>query len=345
MKLIIVGVGWAGRAHFSAARALERRGKDCHVAAIVDTDEQHLAATAAEWDVNAAYAGLSEAISAHGDADAVVIATPHDHHRQATEQAAEEGMHVLVEKPMTITLADADAMIEACRKAKVTLMVAESARYSLAHIKAAEAISSGRIGQVLSGRVNFIGRGRHTYSYPGRRAWLADPATPGAGMWMLNGIHQVSVARMFFGEVSRIYARQVNSDKYESPLEATTIAMLGFDTGAEATMIVSAELHGYKRFGDIVIFGSDGTICLKKGTDELMVFTEQSEPEVIDCGEELQDGASPHFIRQLREFMDAVEQDREPATGGRSERKTLAAILAGYESVKTGKVVELSQFE
>jgi len=345
MKIIIVGLGWAGQAHFRAIRALQQCDEDCCVVAVVDTDAQHLAATASELDASCTHANLAEAISAHDDANAVVVATPHDNHRLVCEQAAAAGMNVLVEKPVAVTLADADAMIEACDKAGVTLMVAESARYNLPQIEAAEVVASGRIGQILSGRVNSIGRGRHTYSYSGRRAWLADPATPGAGIWMLNGIHEMSAARMLFGQVNRIYARQVNSDKYQSPLEATIVAMVSFDTGAEVTVTLSAELHGYERFADILVFGSEGTLYLQRSSGALTVCTEQSGTEVIDCSEGPQAGASPNFVRQLQEFIQAVEEQREPETGGQSERETLAAILAGYESVRTGDPVELEHFE
>jgi len=341
MQFIIVGAGWAGQHHLEAVRALEQQGADLRVAALVDVDRNHLAAKAAELQVEKTYTSLETCLDELAHADAVVLATPHHLHLPGAQQAAAAGMHILVEKPMTVTLEDADAMIETARSAGVTLMVAESARYHLPNIAARDAITSGKIGQILSGRINFIARGRHTYSYPGRRAWLSDPATPGAGIWMLNGIHQMSVARMLCGEVSRIYAREVHSDKYESPLEATIVSELSFDNGAEVTMTVSAELHGYKTFGDTAIFGSDGTLYMRRGLDELHLYTEGG-VEKIDCREPQQQEAGGGFIRQMSEFVSAVQETREPLTSGPSERRTLAAILAGYESVRTGRCVELA---
>ena len=340
MKFIVAGAGWAGQRHVEAITALERQGVACRLTALVDVDEEHLAAKADEWKIENAYASLESCLSEQSDADAVVLATPHHLHLSGARQAAAAGMHVLVEKPMTVTIEDADAMIEACEGSGVTLMVAESARYALPNIAARDAIAAGKIGQVLSGRINFIGRGRHTYSYPGRRGWLADPKTPGSGIWMLNGIHQMSIARMLCGEPRRIYAREVHSDKYESPLEATILAELSFDSGAEITMTVSAELHGYKLFADVVLFGSDGTLCMRRGTDELSIYTDEG-VEIIDTRERDRNEAGGNFIRQMSEFIAATRDRREPFTGGPSERRTLAAILAGYESLRTGAPVEL----
>lgn len=341
MEMVVVGAGWAGEAHVRAARALQGEGADCRVAALVDIDQDHLRRKAAEWDIEATFADLPSALEACDGAGAVVLATPHHLHRQGAEQAARAGRHVLVEKPMALTLADADAMIEACDRAGVRLMVAESARFSRASLAVQDALAGGKIGQVLSGRINHITRGRHTYAYPGRRAWLADPTICGGGIWMLNGVHDMSVARMLLGEPSRVYARQVRSARFGSPLEATIVALVSFAGGAEITMTVSAELHGYKRFGDLVLFGSDGTLYLKRREDaELAVYTEGG-TEMIECAQDRRAGAAGAFVRQMEAFLAAIAENRRPQTSGRSERETLGAILAAYESVRTGLPVEL----
>lgn len=342
MDVIVVGAGWAGERHVLAAQVLARAGEDVRVAALVDVDRPHLAQKAAEWGIAATYGDLPTALDAHPEAKGVVLATPHNLHREGTEQAAEAGRHVLVEKPMALTIEDADAMIDTCRRAGTTLMVAESARYQKRNLAVRDAIRARRIGPVLSGRLNMIFRGRHTYAYPGRRAWLAHPAEGGSGIWMLNGIHGMSTARMFLGEVTRIDARQVKSDAFESDaVEATVVALVSFDGGAELTMTVSAELRGYERFGDLVLFGRDGTLELpRQGGAELRIYTD-GEPEVVPCDEPAADGAEPHFVRQMREFLAAVAERREPATSGPCERATLAAILAGYESIRTGRPVVL----
>lgn len=342
MQFIVVGAGWAGERHVQALKALQQKGVDAQVAALVDVDAAHLAKQAAAWGIEATYTDLPSALQAHPDAHAVVLATPHHLHCEGTQAAARAGRHVLVEKPMALSLEDADAMIEACDEAHATLMVAESIRYGRRVMAVRDAVASGKIGELLSGRMNFIGRGRHTYSYPGRRAWLADPSVCGGGIWMLNGIHQMSAARMLLGKVTRIYAREVHSAAFQSPLEATVVALVDFDRGATITMTVSAELRGYKRFGDLVLFGSVGTLELNwRSGSQLKIYTE-GEPEIVDLAEDEAGGAPGQFVRQMQEFLAALAEKREPFTSGREERATLAAILAGYESIRTGEPVTLS---
>ena len=343
MDFIIVGTGWAGEHHVQAIKALEGEGEDAHVAALVDIDAEHLARCAAEWGIECTFGSLDTAIDALPAAAAVVLATPHHLHREGTELAAAAGRHVLVEKPMALALDDADAMVAVCRDAGVTLMVLESARYSRTSQAIAAAVGEGKIGQILSGRMNRIPRGRHTYAYPGRRGWLSDPAAGGSGMWMLNGIHAMSRARMFFGEITRIYAREVHSDKFESDLEATVVALLEFDTGAVATLTLSSELHGYKRYSDLVIFGADGTLgASDRDGGEVRIDREDAdEPEIIDCTDGPRNGADGHFVRQMEEFLAAVDEGREPATSGTSERGSLAAVVAGYESMRTGLPIQI----
>jgi UDP-N-acetyl-2-amino-2-deoxyglucuronate dehydrogenase len=339
MELIVVGAGWAGERHVLAAQALESQGADVHVAALVDVDDEHLRRQARTWSIEGKHTDLTSALDAQPQAKGVVLATPHHLHRHGAEQAAEAGRHVLVEKPMALTLPDADAMIEACSRAGTTLMVAESVRYGRPHMAMAEVIRSGRIGQVLSGWINRIGTGHHTYRYPGRRAWLADPDVCGGGIWMLNGIHTMSGARMLLGEVTCIDAREVHSPEFESDLEATVVALVNFDSGAVITMTVSAELHGYGRFGGVVLLGSDGTLAMDPRRDgELQVYRDD-EPEVVPCGREEEGIAPARFVRQMQEFLDAAAHEREPFTSGRVERGSLAAIVAGYESIRSGRPV------
>ena len=343
MEFIVVGAGWAGERHVKAVQALQCEGVDVRVAALVDVDAEHLAQQARAWGVEAAHRELSEALAAHPEAEAVVLATPHRHHRRGTEEAARAGRHVLVEKPVALTLDDADAMIEACQRAGTTLMVAESARYQRANLLARDLVAAGRIGQVLTGRLNSIPRGRHTYSYPGRRAWLAEPDKGGTGIWMLNGIHQMSVARMLFGEVTRIYAREVHSARFESPLEATVVALVDFDSGAVAAVTQSAELHGYKRFSDLVLFGSEGTLEVRRDENLLTLYSGTAEPETFECSDGMRGEAPAHFVRQLEEFLKAAEEGRPPATDGQCERATLAAVLAGYQSLRSGRPAVLGR--
>ncbi|MEX2546052.1 MAG: Gfo/Idh/MocA family oxidoreductase [Phycisphaeraceae bacterium] len=351
MDLIIVGLGWAGVRHAQAVRELEAEG-GVRLVAVVDPDRAHREAEVSRLRAAGVmgYDDLGEALASHAGAG-VVVATPHGLHAEGVCAAAAAGRAVMVEKPIAPTLDEADAMIAACEQAGVTLMVAESIRYNRVTRKLTKIVASGRVGQPLAARFSFIGRGGQQYGYPGRRAWLGRPDRGGSGIWLLNGIHHVSLARMLLGEVERVTASEVRSASLDAPVEATVMALLQFASGAVAHMTSSAELRGYKRFRDVVVFGSEGTVCTDlREPERIELYRGQAEqPDVIDAAELESPGpadgaveqAPVHFVRQMREFVNAVAQEREPATSGRGERATLAVIVAGYESMRTGAAVEV----
>ncbi len=340
--MIVAGVGWAGERHVRAVQALEAAGSNVHVAALVDVDEGHLRRKGRQYEIAAAYLDLAEALESHPEADCLVLATPHRAHRPGAELAAAAGCHVLVEKPIALTIEDADAIIAACEEAGVILMVAESVRYGPRMSAVRRVLEAGRIGRPLSGCINLIPRGHKSFEYPGRRAWLARPQQGGSGIWMLNGIHVMSAARMVFGDVVRIDARTVRSEQFRSEVEATVVALLDFETRAVATVTVSAELHGYERFSEMVVFGSRGTLRLNwRRGETLLVCSEEGPPERMEFGPEEEGGTPVAFLREWEEFLDAARTGREPDTSGRRERNSLAAVLAGYRSIEQKSPVDL----
>ncbi|KKL49850.1 hypothetical protein LCGC14_2311380, partial [marine sediment metagenome] len=117
-------------------------------------------------------------------------------------------------------------------------------------------------------------------------------------------------------------------------------ALATFVSGAIANITISAELHGYERFSDLVVFGTDGTLAVNwKGGREIALCTDDG-AETIPCAEDADGPEEPHFVRQIAEFLASVRDDRPSLTDGKSERATLAAILAGYESIRTGQPVK-----
>jgi UDP-N-acetyl-2-amino-2-deoxyglucuronate dehydrogenase len=345
IEFIVTGVGWAGERHARAVQTLAQSGVPLRLAALVDSDPVHLQRQRETLGVKDGYLSLAEALTAHPQAGAVVLATPHHLHRAGTEMAAAAGRHVLVEKPMATSLQDADAMIAACHANQVTLMVAESVRFQPLPRQIAQIIQAGTLGEVLNGRINFIRRGYDTYSYPGRRAWMSDPAVVDGGIWLVNGIHDMSAARMLFGEVVSVYAEEVRSARFGSPLESTVIATVRFAGGAAITMTVSAELKGYGIFGDIAVFGTNGSLhaLWKPDAREIDVYHGEDRHERVSLPVErsLAGDVPANFVRQMEEFAAAIVEKRPPLTSGESERATLAAILAGYESIRSGKPVRL----
>jgi predicted dehydrogenase len=203
LRIAIVGVGWAGTRQ---ARAVQELGRKIAVECLVDADADHLLEKAAELDVSKTYANYRGAL-ADQRVDAVSICTPHALHCPMAVEAAAAGKHVLVEKPMAMTVAEASEMIEAARAHGVCLYVAESAVYSSMARRLRDIVQSGRqIGEVTSALL-VAGFRATEYGFSGRRVWLSTPALGGTGTWMLHGIHTVARLRYVLGEVDTVYVR------------------------------------------------------------------------------------------------------------------------------------------
>ena len=345
LRLTIIGCGWAGERHFLAAREFP---EEIEVTTLVDSDKEFLEKQNKEWKVAHVYTDYREALK-QDDVHAVVIALPHNLHCRSVVEAAQAGKHILCEKPMAMNVAEADRMNEAAEKNKVTLMIGESVRYQALSMLIKEQLEKRVLGPLIAAKMSFMpGRSHDTYGYPGRRAWLADKRGSGGGIWMTNGIHQVSAARMFFGEVESIKAAEHHAPKFRSDpqfpesLEGTVSALLTFQGGLPLHMLVSPEIGHWGRFSEVVIHGAEATLRADwSKKDCIEIYRSKEEHQTIPVQS---DEPNRHFVRQMREFVDALREGRGPLSSGRSERESLAVVEAGYRSMASGKEVALSEF-
>jgi len=242
---------------------------------------------------------------------------------------------------MAVTLKEADAMIHAAEVNGVKLMVAESARFEAAHREIKGCIDEGRIGNPILLRQVFMPRrgSRSGYVYPGRRAWLSDGEIAGGGQWMVNGVHYVSVARWFFGEVESIYAAEYRTSDFNLDIEANVCATLRFVDGTLGQVIFAPQTSHFGVFSRIMLHGDSGAIVLRRSDGNIHVYGEKVDaPDnhlIIEAGESEQDA----FVLEMEHFLDYVQMDAPCICDGRSERESLAVVLGGYESMRTGRAV------
>jgi len=180
-----------------------------------------------------------EALCADADVEALYIASPHQFHIAHVRLAAAHGKHVLVEKPMALTIADCEAMIEAAHVGGVHLLVGHSHSFDAPYLRAAELIRSGRFG-----RARMITAVNHTdFLYRPRRPEELDTAQ-GGGVVFSQGAHQIDIARLLGGGlVSAVRATTGRFDP-ERPTEGAYQAFLTFADGASAALTYS----GYGRY-------------------------------------------------------------------------------------------------
>jgi predicted dehydrogenase len=331
LRLAIVGVGWAGTRQ---ARAVCELGRKVAVACLVDSDPDHLSASAQELGVSKTYADYEDAL-ADPAVDAVSICTPHALHCPMTVRAAQAGKHVLVEKPMALTVSEATRMIEAARAHDVRLYVAESAVYTPFARTLREIVrTSQHIGELTFASVVAGFRGTQ-YGFPGRRVWLSTPEQGGTGTWMLHGIHTVACLRYILGEVTDVYARQHRANSFSrADLEGTVSALLTLESGVQVALVQSPETRLKGRLAGYTICGDQGSVrAWREGYD---VFADQGTethgypPQALSS-----------YALEIEAFADLVSGHATGPTTAESERRSLAVVQAGYESAASGQPVDL----
>jgi predicted dehydrogenase len=336
--MAIVGVGWAGRRQVEATQEL---AGPIEVVTLVDRDADHLATTAAELGVTRIGTDLDAALAAD-DVDAVSICTPHDLHAPMAHRAIAAGKHVLVEKPMATSVADATLMVETAEDAGVTLYVAEHHPYEARFGELRRIVRSGEHIGELTFAACIAGYRAPSPAYAGRRAWLTDPAAGGTGTWTLQGIHTVAALRYVLGEVVSVYVLDHRARSFERPdIEATMSGVVELESGVVVWLVQTTETHlkpqltGFRLYGDAgVVIGRDDAYEVYEGD-----VREGQQPRLLPYPEQ---GLSPYAL-ELKAFADTVAGRSAGPTTGRSERRSLAIIEAGNESARTRSPVDLRE--
>jgi predicted dehydrogenase len=335
IRLAVVGIGWAGQHHVEGAREL---GRKIDVVALMDTDAGWLAEQAATLGIERTYEDYT-ALLADDGVDAVTLCSPHSLHCAQAVEAARAGKHVLVEKPMALSVSDATRMIEAAEEADVRLYVAESAVYTARCRWLRETVRKGRyVGEVISACQRH-GFRAEVFRYPGRREWLTRPELGGTGTWMLHGIHYMAEVRFVLGEVDTVYLGEHHGSAFPTPeIEGTVTGVLTMESGVRCAIYQSCETRLRGSLRGWLLFGDKGAVRASEEGYEVfppdgsMPATPMLYPD---------QGLSP-FARELEAFADYVTRGVEGPTTARSERRSLAVVEAGYESMRTGEPVRLA---
>jgi len=277
MRLAVIGMGWAGTRQTEAAMEL---GRDIEVIALVDNDPVFLAERSRALGVARTYPTLQAALD-DDDVEAVSICTPHALHADQAIAAARAGRHVLVEKPMALTVADATRMIEAAEAAGVVLYVAESECYMPYAVLARQITASGEPLGGLTFASLHSGYRATDPMYPGRREWLTVPELGGTGTWYLQGVHAVAALRHALGEVVSIDAREHRTRTFQRPdLEATMATFLVLDTGLTVSFVQTTETNIPERLRGFQLYGERGVVVAGRlgGYDVYLTEEDQDAP-------------------------------------------------------------------
>jgi predicted dehydrogenase len=265
--------------------------------------------------------------------DAVSICSPNFLHCKMTVDAAERGVHVLCEKPMATTLADAEIMLGACSRNSVILMVNFTYRFFNGTRRTKQLLDEGVIGKLHSIRVRFGHRGPYD-GWGAKSDWFFDAKKVGGGVLMDMGIHAIDICHYLFGPITSVCAVQSNLSK-KIPVEDSVALLTEFGDGRFGT--IEACWTGGSGFVGIEVCGSAGSITLdfRKGfflslkennPDGLCVFEE----EEIDC-----DMLAGGHETVINDFIEHIQNGTRPVCNGSVGLAALKVALAAYESAKS----------
>ncbi len=330
----IVGGGVIGPFHSKAIGDV----KGARVVAVCDVVEAAAKKFGEEAGVDY-YTDLSEMLKRE-DLDVLDVCTPSGLHTRLGIAGAEAGKHVLVEKPIDITLERADALISACEKAGVKLGVIFQHRFDAATSKLKTAVDEGRFGKLVLGDAYV--KWYRTQDYYDKGGWRGTWKYDGGGSLINQSVHTIDLQRYIMGDPAWVFGK-IGVMTHEIETEDLSLAILEFKNGARG--VIEGSTSVYPGLPEkLEIHGEKGTAIIEGG--KLVKWAIQGEEEVAEekvdtsaAAEASAITASSHAL-QIQDLVDAINEDRKPLVDGHEGRKALEVIMGIYESSKTGKVVK-----
>lgn len=336
MKLAWGIIGAGKIAERQLVTAIEQ-APDQALVAVMKRDRGEAARFAVQHNVPRFYDNV-DALLADDEVNVVYVATPPHLHMAHTLQAAAAGKHILCEKPLALTSAQAQQMIDGCRANGVQLMVCYYQRYNTRHQQIKALLAAGAIGQVTAVRINFS-----DYFPPTPGYWHHTPAISGGGPLMDLGIHAIDLLRYLCGEIVEVVAL-VDTLAAASAVEDTATLLLKLANGAQAVITSHWSTAAFEpqQSNGLEISGTLGTIqaapiSAKDSAGTLRLLTADG---VQDFGV-APGGVRPH-VALLTAFGQALAEQTPAPIPGEEGLAGLRVIEAAYQSAQTGARVRIN---
>lgn len=334
----LIGCGFFATNHLHGWR--QARGAE--IVAICDRSDQRLHLAGDQFGIAARYTDATRMLNSE-HLDFVDIATTVASHRELAELAASRGLGVICQKPFAPTLEDAKAIVVACRKAGVPLMVHENFRWQSPIQKVKAMLDDGAIGQAFWGRVSF----RTAYDVFSGQPYLAE-----CERLIVDdlGVHVLDLARFLFGDAKNVSARIT---RVSPNIKGEDVATILLDHGEGLASIVDCS-YVTQLEQDLFpqtlleIDGSLGTLRL--GPDYQLTHTSRGKARRIDVSPPLLPWASKpwHNVQESvaliqQHWVDCLASGQEPQTSGRDNLNTFALVEAAYRSAASGRTVTVAE--
>ena len=336
MKKLNFGIIGCGRIAYKHAEAIKNNEK-ANLLYVCDIIEERAVDYKNKYEAEEYFIDYHEMLDMP-DLDVVNICTPSGMHAEMGIAAAKAGKHVIVEKPMALSLKDADDLINACDDNGVKLAVCFQNRFNPPVQKLRKALDEGRFGKLTHGSAG--GRWFRPQKYYDQAAWRGTRAMDG-GCLMNQAIHNIDLLQWMMGPVESVFGyTATNLRKIEA--EDIGVAVLKFKNGALGVIEASTTIYPENLEESLAIFGEKGTVVLggiAVNKIETWKFADSQE-ENEDLKKHQQDVPNVYGFGHnalIDDFIQAVLNDRNPYIDGREGRKALEVVLSIYQAANTRK--------
>ncbi len=322
------------------------RSDDARIYAVCDSNPEVAEKRKNEWNAEKSYTDYRHLLE-DPDVDAVEIIVPHHLHKELTVAACAAGKHVSIQKPMAMTVAECDEMIEAAEKAGVMLKVFENFVFYPPYAEAKSLIEDGAIGEPLSMRIRLGSAARGGWKVP-LKTWLwrlNEEACGGGPNIFDDGYHKFSLAIHLMGAVD-----EVNGwiDRSYGIVDVPAMLSWTFKENGRVGLLDSTMSSGmtvkskyYSVDERVEIIGTEGVIWINRCTAKLL-----DEPALVlyrngrtSNYEHIRDDWLDSFIESVRHFIKCIKEGGEPLLSGQRGKAVLQFAHAALNSSRTGAVV------
>lgn len=335
----IIGAGVAAETH---ARELAKV-EGTVLNAVLARDSDKAATFAAKYAIPRVYTELATFLN-EGELDVVIITTPNGLHREYALEVARAGKHVVIEKPLEISVERAQNIVDACRAAGVGLFVIYQRVYSDAARQAAEDIAAGRLGIITL--VNIVDNQFRPHLYYTRDVWRGTQAQEGGGCLITQTTHLIDLVQFLLGPVRSLYAA-TRTAYHPIETEDVAVAVLHFASGVLGTLSSSTCAYPGQRHL-LTISGTQGSVIINGEYDQIVFRStaETGQTHAIPVNFSFADPTDPRDYPtggQLRQWQAIVQrlQQGEIAADGERAMLSVKVVEAMYRAAREGTVVDV----
>lgn len=338
LHFAIVGCGRIAKRHSELLGYQQIQG--AKLAAVCDIVEEKAKSIGERFQVPY-YTSIDEMLQKEPHIDVVSVLTESGNHARHVIQIANYRKHVVVEKPMALTISDADKMIEACDRNGVKLFVVKQNRFNVPVQKMREALEAGRFGKLVLGTVRV--RWCRTQEYYNQDSWRGTWAMDG-GVLSNQASHHVDLLQWMMGDVESVFAKSTTA-LVDIEAEDTAVVVLKFKSGALGIIEATTATRPKDLEGSISLLGEKGTVEIGGFAVNKMTTWNFTEPLPSDAEVIEKYSVNPPNVygfghqEYYDHVVDCINNHKHQLIDGLSGRKSLELLMAIYESIETGKEV------